>query len=221
MMSVLAKYIDHTILKATTTEQDVVVLCNEAIAYGFAAVCVPPVYVDYARKLLAGTAIKIATVAGFPLGYCSLPTKLAEIEDAMTHGATEIDLVHNIAAIKNNHLEYAVAEVKACTQLVHNKGGIIKIIIESGVLTDAEIISCCKAYASLNVDFIKTSTGFAEKGASIQAVQLIKQNIPANIGIKASGGIKTASFAKELIAAGATRLGCSASVAIVKEDKPA
>jgi len=116
MMSVLAKYIDHTILKATTTEQDVVVLCNEAIAYGFAAVCVPPVYVDYARKLLAGTAIKIATVAGFPLGYCSLPTKLAEIEDAMTHGATEIDLVHNIAAIKNNHLEYAVAEVKACTQ---------------------------------------------------------------------------------------------------------
>ncbi len=220
-MADLAKYIDHTILKATTTEQDVVVLCNEAIAYGFAAVCIPPVYIDYARKLLAGTSIKIATVIGFPLGYSSLPAKLAEIEDAMAHGATEIDLVHNIAAIKNNHDEYAIAEVKACTQLVHSKAGIIKVIIESGVLTDEEIIQCCKAYTALNVDFIKTSTGFSEIGASIHAVQLIRQHIPANTGIKASGGIKTASFAKELIASGATRLGCSASVAIVKEDKPA
>lgn len=220
-MADLAQYIDHTILKATTTEQDVVVLCNEAIAYGFAAVCIPPVYIDYARKLLSGTSVKIATIIGFPLGYSCLPAKLAEIEDAMTHGATEIDLVHNIAAIKNNHDEYAIAEVKACTQLVHSKAGIIKVIIESGVLTDEEIIQCCKAYTAVNVDFIKTSTGFSEKGASIHAVQLIRQHIPANTGIKASGGIKTAALAKELIAAGATRLGCSASVAIVKEDKPA
>lgn len=219
MMSDLAKYIDHTILKATTTEQDVVVLCNEAIKYGFAAVCIPPVYIEYAKKLLVGTDVKIATVIGFPLGYNSIPAKLTEIEDAIQHGAQEIDLVHNIAAIKNNHWEYAIAEVKVCTDLVHSKGGIIKIIIETGVLTDDEIIACCKSYAPFGVDFIKTSTGFAETGATIHAVQLIRKHIPNSIGIKASGSIKTAAFAKELLAVGATRLGCSASVAIVKEDK--
>ncbi|OSZ78091.1 deoxyribose-phosphate aldolase [Chitinophagaceae bacterium IBVUCB1] len=217
----LAKYIDHTILKATTTQQDVVVLCNEAIAYGFAAVCVPPVYADVARRLLADTPIKIATVIGFPLGYDCIPSKLAAIQDAMLHGATEIDFVHNMAAIKNKHYEYAIAEVKACAEFVHSKGCAIKIIIESGVLSDEEIIACCKAYTPLNVDFIKTSTGYAEQGASVHAVQLIRQHIPSSMGIKASGGIKTAAFARELIAAGATRLGCSASIAIVKEDKPA
>lgn len=221
MMSDIAKYIDHTILKATTTEQDVVVLCNEAIKYGFAAVCIPPVYIEYAKKLLVGTDVQIATVIGFPLGYNSIPAKLTEIDDAIQHGAQEIDIVHNIAAIKNNHWEYAVAEVRACTELVHSKGGIIKIIIESGVLTDDEIIACCKAYALLGIDFIKTSTGFAETGATIHAVELIRKNTPNTIGIKASGGIKTVVFAKELLAAGATRLGCSASVAIVKEDKVA
>lgn len=218
-MQDLAKYIDHTILKATTTIQDVVVLCNEAITYHFKAVCVPPVYVGLAQKMLAGTEVNTATVVGFPLGYSSLPAKLAEIENAILHGAKEIDLVHNIAAIKNGNWEYAVAEVEACTKLVHQHGCIIKVILETSSLTDEEIKHSCKSYAPLGVDFIKTSTGFSDAGATVHAVQLIKQNTPANMGIKASGGIKNAAFAKELIAAGATRLGCSASVAIVKEDK--
>ena len=219
-MQNLAKYIDHTILKATTTVQDVVVLCNEAITYNFKAVCIPPVYVGLAQKMLAGTDVSIAIVVGFPLGYSSLPAKLAEIENAILHGAKEIDLVHNIAAIKNSNWEYAVAEVEACTKLTHKNGCLIKVILETGSLTDAEIIHSCRSYAPLGVDFIKTSTGFSDIGATVHAVQLIKQNTPADMGIKASGGIKTAAFANELIAAGATRLGCSASVAIVKEDKP-
>lgn len=219
-MQNLAKYIDHTILKATTTVQDVVVLCNEAITYNFKAVCIPPVYVGLAQKILASADVSIATVVGFPLGYSSLPAKLAEIENAILHGAKEIDLVHNIAAIKNSNWEYAVAEVEACTKLAHKNGCLIKVILETGSLTDAEIIHSCRSYAPLGVDFIKTSTGFSDIGATVHAVQLIKQNTPADMGIKASGGIKTAAFANELIAAGATRLGCSASVAIVKEDKP-
>jgi len=218
-MSNLARYIDHTILKATTTLQDVVVLCNEAIAHHFKAVCVPPVYVGLAQKMLAGNDIRIATVVGFPLGYSSMPAKLAEIDNAILHGANEIDLVHNIAAIKNGNWEYAVAEVEACTQLAHKHGAIIKVILETGSLTDQEIIHCCKSYAPLGVDFIKTSTGFSDTGATVHTVQLIKQHTPENMGIKASGGIKTAAFANELIAAGATRLGCSSSVAIVKEEK--
>ncbi len=219
-MQNLAKYIDHTILKATTTVQDVVVLCNEAITYNFKAVCIPPVYVGLAQKILAGADVSITTVVGFPLGYSSLPAKLAEIENAILHGAREIYLVHNIAAIKNGNWEYTVAEVEACTKLAHQHDCLIKVILETGNLTDAEIIHSCRSYAPLGVDLIKTSTGFSDTGATIHAVQLIKQNTPANMGIKASGGIKTAAFAKELIAAGATRLGCSASVAIVKEDKP-
>ncbi len=219
-MQNLAKYIDHTILKATTTVQDVVVLCNEAITYNFKAVCIPPVYVGLAQKILAGTDVSIATVVGFPFGYSSLPAKLAEIENAILHGAKEIDLVHNMAAIKNGNWEYAVAEVEACTKLARKHGCLIKVILETGSLTDAEIIHSCRSYAPLGVDFIKTSTGFSDTGATVHAVQLIKQNTPADMGIKASGGIKTAAFANELIAAGATRLGCSASVAIVKEDKP-
>lgn len=216
-MQDIAKYIDHTILKPETTGADIEKLCNEAITYGFVAVCVPPYYVIPAKNLLNGSGIKIATVIGFPMGYSSTASKLQEIKNAIAAGADELDVVHNIAALKNKDWPFLENELAKVTEAVHQKGKLVKIIIESGVLSDEEIINCCKIYSPYNPDFIKTSTGYAHTGATRHAVELMRQHLPANIAIKASGGIRNFAFAKELIAAGATRLGCSAGAGIVKE----
>ncbi len=218
-MADIAKYIDHTILKPLTTEADIEKLCDEAIHYGFVAVCIPPYYIALAKKLLEETSIKIATVVGFPFGYNSVDSKLQEIKDAIAAGADELDMVHTIAAVKNADWPYLENEIAACTQLVHKKEKKIKVIIESGELTDAEILKCCKLYRSYHPDFLKTSTGYAATGATVHAVNLMRNNLPADIAIKASGGIRTFDFAKELIAAGAKRIGCSASVEILKASK--
>ncbi|HLK30308.1 MAG TPA: deoxyribose-phosphate aldolase [Puia sp.] len=211
----IASYIDHTILKPTTTLADVKKVCEEAIRYQFAAVCVPPIFMKEAKGLIANTNVKAATVIGFPFGYSAIESKIAEIVLAMVDGTDELDMVINIAALKNNDWQYLANEINNILPIVRHKNRIIKIIIESGILTDEEIIRCCTLYGTAGVDFVKTSTGYAEKGATIQAVQLMKKNLPDNVKIKASGGIKTYSFAKQLIDAGASRLGCSASIAIV------
>jgi deoxyribose-phosphate aldolase len=211
----IASFIDHTVLKQATTLEEVKKVCEEAAQYGFAAVCIPPLFVKEAKKLTAGTSVKTATVIGFPFGYSAIEAKVAEIILAMADGADELDMVINIAALKNNDWQYLANETNTILPLVHHQNKIIKIIIESGILTDEEIIKCCTLYGAAGADFLKTSTGYAEKGASIAAVELMKKNLPDNIKIKASGGIKTYSFAKQLIDAGAARLGCSASVAIV------
>jgi len=213
----IASYIDHTILKPTTTVADVKKLCEEAMEYDFAAVCVPPYYVAEAKKLLNGTAVRVATVVGFPFGYSGSKSKLQEIADAIAAGAGEIDMVHNIAAVKSGDWAQLEEEVKLCTDAAHTAGRLVKVIVESGLLSDEELIKCCELYAALGIDFMKTSTGYAEVGATTHAVKLMRAKLPANIQIKASGGIRDYAFAKELIDAGATRLGCSASVAIVKE----
>lgn len=215
----IAKYIDHTILKPTTTEADVVKLCEEAIEYQFAAVCVPPYYVATAKQLLAGSDVKIATVIGFPFGYSCTEAKLAETRVAISEGADELDVVHNLAALKNGNWDYLEHEAAALITIAHQSDKIIKLIIESGELTEAEIIKCCALYSRLGADIIKTSTGYSATGATIEAISLIKANLPENTGIKASGGIRSFTFAKQLIEAGATRIGCSAGVAIVKESK--
>jgi len=216
----LNQYIDHTILKPTTLLSDIEKLCAEARQYGFAAVCVPPNFVKKAKELTEGSAVKVATVIGFPFGYSAVEAKIAEILLAIVDGADELDVVINISAIKNNDWGYLADEINHILPIVRSKHKVIKIIIESGILTDEEIVKCCAIYGAAGIDYLKTSTGYAEKGATVEAVRLFRQHLPVNVGIKASGGIRDYAFAKQLVDAGATRLGCSAGVAIV-EGQPA
>jgi deoxyribose-phosphate aldolase len=211
----IAGYIDHTILKPTTLRSDIEILCAEAVRHSFAAVCVPPNFVSQAKGLTQGTTVKTATVIGFPFGYSSIQSKVTEINQAIKDGAEELDIVINISALKNQDWEYLSREIVNCLQPIRLNRKVVKVIIESGILTDDEIIACCELYARHKVDFMKTSTGYAESGASVHAVALMRQHLPEDINIKASGGIRTFAFAKELIDAGANRIGASASVAIV------
>jgi len=212
----LNSYIDHTILKPTTLISDIEKLCAEAKQYSFAAVCVPPNFVKKAKELLQGSAVKIATVIGFPFGYSAVEAKIAEILLAIVDGVDELDMVINISAIKNNDWLYLANEINHIMPIIRSNGKVVKIIIESGILTDEEIIKCCEIYGLAGIDYLKTSTGYAEKGASVEAVSLFRLHLPAQVQIKASGGIRDYAFAKQLIDAGATRLGCSAGVAIVQ-----
>ncbi len=227
----LASYIDHTLLKPTTTHIEIEKICREAVEYGFAAVCVPPPMVSDAVGLLAagggpgraggadrGNGVKVATVIGFPFGYSAVKAKLAEVEQAVADGADELDIVINLIALKEGRWSLLEEEMRMLTERAHADERLVKVIIESGILSDEEVIRCCQVYSKVGVDFLKTSTGYAEKGATIAAVKLMRQHLPAEIRIKAAGGIRDAGFARELIAAGADRLGCSASVDIVKGD---
>ncbi len=213
----LNQYIDHTVLKPTTTLAEIEKLCNEAIQYQFAAVCVPPLFVKKAKELVNDTSVKVATVIGFPFGYSAIEAKVAEIVLAIVDGADELDMVINISAIKNNDWQFLANEINTVLSIIRNRNRIIKVIIESGILTDDEIIKCCDIYGAAGVDYVKTSTGYAERGASVHAVQLIRRHLNDSVKIKASGGIRSYQFAKELIDAGADRLGCSSSVQIIKE----
>lgn len=213
----ISSFIDHTILKPTTTISDVKMLCNEAVEYRFAAVCIPPPLVKNAKAFLKGTDVKTATVIGFPFGYSNAKAKIFETQQAIEDGADEMDVVMNLIALRGKAWTYLESEIKYIVEAVHKNGRLVKVIIESGILTNEEIVQCCEIYAKAGVDFLKTSTGYAEKGASLEAVQLMRQTLPSSIRIKASGGIRTYEFAKQLIGAGADRLGCSASVAIMNE----
>lgn len=215
----IATYIDHTVLKPTTRNADVDQLCAEAIQYNFAAVCVPPNYVARAKAATQQSPVKTATVIGFPFGYSSIEAKVAEVKQAVADGAEELDIVINLCAVKNGDWDYLSKEIVACLQPIRLHRRVVKMIIESGILTDEEIIKCCVLYAKHKVDFVKTSTGYAEKGASVHAVQLMRANLPSEIEIKASGGIRTFAFAEELVQAGATRIGASAGITIVKEQQ--
>ncbi|MGO4289662.1 deoxyribose-phosphate aldolase [Chitinophaga sp. RAB17] len=220
-MMEINRYIDHTILKPTTTLEDIKQLCMQCVEYDFAAACVPPLYVKLAKQFLGATNTKVATVIGFPFGYSAIEAKVAETVLAIVDGADELDLVINISAIKNNDWEYLEKEIANIMYIIREKKKVIKIIIESGILLEEEIVKCCQLYAKYGVNFMKTSTGYAERGATVEAVRLMRANLPASIQIKASGGIRTFVFAQELIEAGATRIGASASVNIVKESKDA
>lgn len=213
----IAQYIDHTLLKPTATWVEIEKIGKEALEYKFAAICVPPLYVKKAKEFLGNSTIKTATVIGFPFGYCAIEAKVAEIVLAIVDGADELDMVINISAIKNNDWNFIANEINTILPIIRNRNKIIKVIIESGILTDDEIIKCCDIYGAAGVDYVKTSTGYAEKGATVHAVQLIRAHLADHVKIKASGGIKTFAFAKELIDAGADRLGCSSSIRIVQE----
>jgi deoxyribose-phosphate aldolase len=217
----LNKYIDHTVLKPTTTLEDIKNLCMEAVEYDFAAVCVPPPFVKLAKQFTSSTTTKVATVIGFPFGYSAIEAKLAELVLALVDEADEIDMVANLIAIRNKDWDYIEKEINNIIHVIRNqpKKIILKVIIESGILLEEEIIKCCEIYAKYGVDYVKTSTGYAEKGATVEAVKLMRAHLPQNIQIKASGGVRTFAFAQELLAAGATRLGTSSGVALMKEAK--
>lgn len=213
----IASFIDHTILKPTTTSQEVKNLCGEAKEYGFAAVCIPPPLVKNAKSYLKETNVKVATVIGFPFGYSNAKAKIFETQQAIEDGADEMDVVINLIALRGQVWDYLESEIKYIVQAIHKNERIVKVIIESGILREEEIIKCCEIYAKAGVDFLKTSTGYAEKGATLEAVQLMRKTLPSSIRIKASGGIRNYQFAKQLIAAGADRIGCSASTTIMNE----
>lgn len=219
MVIPVASYIDHTLLKATCRSSDIVQLCREAIEFNFAAVCIPPFLVKEAVDALKSSPVKTATVIGFPMGYSSIESKLSEIQTAILEGAEELDTVINLIALKNGDWLYLEKEMQCQVEMIHQKGKIIKVIVESGILSKDELIRCCHLYGRMGIDYMKTSTGYAEKGASVSDVQIMRAELPREVKIKASGGIRHYPFAKELIEAGAERLGCSSSLQIVEEEK--
>ena len=213
----IADFIDHTILKAETSIEEVEKLCKESVGYGFAAVCIPPPFVKRAKALLSPTEIKIATVIGFPFGYSATEAKLAEAVLALVDGADELDAVINLVALRMNDWEFIKKEVSLLVEVTHQRKKKLKLIIESGILTDEEIMNCCTKLGGLGIDYMKTSTGYAATGATLNAVAIMKEFLPAHVKIKASGGIRDYITAKAFVDAGASRLGCSASVAIALE----
>ncbi len=216
-----ASYFDHTLLKQTTTASEVDKICVEASISGFASVCIPPKYVIGAHKLLDGSRVKVATVIGFPLGYGGKDVKAMEIQEAIDMGADELDMVIDLCALKSGDWSQLEREIETCLKPASKAGKVLKVIVESGMLTDTELITCCQLYGKYDIDFMKTSTGFSGIGATVHAVKIMREHLPHRIQIKASGGISTYTFAKQLIDAGATRLGCSQSIKIMKEYKEA
>lgn len=214
----LAPYIDHTILKPDCVAADIEQLCSEAIEYQFAAVCVPPFYVKDAYQHLKAHPVKVATVAGFPLGYSTTFAKVEEIKRAIDDGADEVDVVINITAVKNGDWNYVENDIASMTTAVHVKGKQIKVILETGLLTNDEIVRLCALCKDIGPEYVKTSTGFNGPGAKVSTVRLLRENLEGTpIKIKASGGIRTYKKAQSMIKAGAQRIGASAGVRIVTE----
>lgn len=211
----ISSYIDHTILNPLATYEEVKKIAQETYDHQFASACIPPYYVKPIKEQF-GDRISIATVIGFPFGYHHYTSKKQEIIQALADGADEIDMVANIAAIKNGDWEYLKKEIHECITPIRGAKKIIKVIIESGMLSKEEIIKCCELYGSYKVDFLKTSTGYAEIGATEEAITLFKQYLPDEVGIKASGGIRDKAKAFTMIKKGATRIGASASLEIIQ-----
>jgi len=214
-----SKYIDHTILKATATYDDILKLCSEANEYHFASVCVNPANVSLAHKLLKDTDVLVCTVIGFPLGANQSTVKAFETTQAITDGADEIDMVINVGQAKAGNWEYVYEDIKAVVDAAN--GVLVKVIIETCYLTDEEKVLACKAAVRAGADFVKTSTGFGTGGATVSDVKLMKEAVGNACKVKASGGIRSVEDFDAMIEAGADRIGCSAGVKImegVKED---
>lgn len=208
------RYIDYTNLKAVATKEDIKKLCDEAIKYGFASVCVNPCYVELAHDLLDGTNITVCTVVGFPLGANKVATKEFEAIAAIEDGADEIDMVINIGALKDKDYDYVTKDIEAVVNA--SKPAIVKVIIETCLLTDEEKVEACKCAMKANAEFVKTSTGFSTAGATAQDVALMRKTVGTVCKVKAAGGIRTYEDAMKMIDAGADRLGCSAGIKIIE-----
>jgi deoxyribose-phosphate aldolase len=219
-----AKTVDHTLLKPEATEEQIVSLCAEAARYHFAAVCIPPCYVRLAARELRGTDVKVATVVSFPFGNDATAVKTAAVREAITRGASEIDVVMNISKFLSGEFDYVADELASLTQEVSvvamNNGlndVVMKVIIETAYLTDKMKRLATQIVASSGADFVKTSTGFGPGGATTEDVALLREEAPEGLAVKASGGIRTLEDALEILNAGASRLGMSASVAVMGE----
>lgn len=208
------KMIDHTLLKPEADEQALMRLIEEAKKYEFASVCVNPYWVANASKELAGTSVEVCTVIGFPLGASTTATKAFEAADAIKNGATEVDMVINVGALKSGDEETVLKDIEAVVLAAKGKA-LVKVILENCLLTDREIVIASKLSVQAGADFVKTSTGFSTGGATIKDIALMRKTVGPNIGVKASGGVRNAEDAKAMIHAGASRVGASSSVAIV------
>jgi deoxyribose-phosphate aldolase len=216
-MMQLAACIDHTILKADCTSEDIRRMCAEAQQFQFAAVCIPSFYVGAAADWLAHSSVKIATVVGFPMGYSPTPAKVEEVKRAIDDGAHEVDAVINLCAVKSGNWNYVRNDIDSMVMAAHLKGKTIKIILETGLLTEMELQQLARICLEIRPDFVKTSTGFNGEGATVQVVQTLKHLLHDHIKIKASGGIRTKADALRLLEAGAKRIGSSSSVMIINE----
>ena len=214
----IASYIDHSILRPDSAIAEIKQCCKEALEHSFASVCVSPYFVREVSQALEDSRVKVCTVVGFPFGYNAVPAKVEEIKRALHEGADEIDAVININAIKSQNWNYIRSELDTLIMATHLHGKKIKIILETGLLTQEEILKLCDLCNPLLPDFIKTSTGVNGAGATKEIVAFLKKSIDARIKIKASGGISTLKSAQEMIDAGATRIGTSAAISIMKED---
>jgi len=215
-MSELAKFIEHTILKPDTTLAEVRKVCEEAKKHGFAAVCIPPLFVREARRALGeDTRVRVATVVGFPMGYSAIPAKSEEIKRALEEGADDIDAVINIAAVKSDNWNHVKHDIEGVALATHMRGRTLKLILECGLLSPAEITKICEYAAEARITWLKTGTGFHGFPATPEMVRQLRSAAPAGIKLKAAGGIRTAEQATALIEAGADRLGTSSSLTII------
>ena len=212
----IASFIDHTILRADATRNDILKICQEALKYAFASVCVNPYWVPLVARQLSGSPVKVCTVIGFPLGATSTEIKRAEAEAAIRVGAQEIDMVINVGALKSGDEETVKLDIQAVVVASHKGGAIVKVIIETALLDDNQKAVACTLAKMAGADFVKTSTGFAASGATVHDVALMRSIVGPDIGVKASGGIRTLDDVQKMTAAGATRIGASASVKIVE-----
>lgn len=212
----VSKYIDHTLLKAEATREQITQLCFEARKYNFATVCVNATHTRLCVNLLRGSGVGVAVVVGFPLGATTPEVKAFEAEQALREGASEIDMVINIGAIKDRNLELAARDVRAVVNVVHGMNGILKVIIETALLTDEEKQIACLISKEAGADFVKTSTGFSTAGATVEDVALMRRTVGPLLGVKAAGGVRSDEDLQKMVKAGATRIGTSAGVKIVR-----
>ena len=213
----LAASIDHTLLKPDANEAQIAQLCHEARRYNFAAVCVNPTHAKLCAQLLKGAAVRVCTVVGFPLGATPPEVKAYETIRAIDDGATEIDMVTNIGALKSKDYVLVARDMASVVASAHARSAIVKVIIEAALLTDEEKVIACKLAGEAGADFVKTSTGFASGGATAHDVALMRRAVGPDMGVKAAGGIRSYADAQKMIEAGATRIGASASVKIIQE----
>ncbi|GCD09260.1 deoxyribose-phosphate aldolase [Clostridium tagluense] len=214
----MEQYIDHTLLKPQASEEEIIKVCAEAKKYGFASVCVNAYYAALVSSELKGSNVKTCVVVGFPLGATTKEVKAFEAKQAIENGANEIDMVVNVGAIKSNKYEVVKEDIKAVVQVASGRA-IVKVIIETCLLTDAEKVKVCEIAKEVNANFVKTSTGFSTGGATVHDIKLMRQTVGPDMGVKASGAVRTTEDAKAVIEAGASRIGASSSIAIVEGTK--
>ncbi len=213
----VARYIDHTLLRPDATRDEILKICEEGARFGFASVCINPIWVREAACALRGSGVKVCTVIGFPLGANTPDTKSFEARRAIFDGASELDMVINVGALKSGDYDLALRDIAGVVEVAHEVGYICKVIIETALLTDDEKIRACMLSKEAGADFVKTSTGFSKGGATVADIELMRRVVGGEMGVKASGGVKDLKQAQDMIRAGATRIGASVGVKIIQE----